>query len=130
MRALLDTHVFLWLQTARGRLAPAVLEVLADPGSELFVSAASAWEIAVKHALGRLPLPEPALRYVPSRMVAIDARELPVSHADALRVGLLPPLHRDPFDRLLVSQSRRHGLTLVTADPAIMQYDVEVLAAR
>lgn len=81
MRALLDTHVFLWLQTARRRLAPEVLEVLADPESELFVSAASAWEIAVKHALGRLDLPEPALRYVPSRMAAIEAKELPVSHA-------------------------------------------------
>lgn len=127
MRALLDTHVFLWLQAARDRLTPAVLERLADPETDLFVSAATAWEIAIKQALGRLPLPEPASGYVPSRMAAIAATELPVTHADALDVGLLPPLHRDPFDRLLVSQARRHGLVLVTADQAITQYDVRTL---
>lgn len=130
MRALLDTHVFLWLHTARKRLAPAMLDELADPATDIFVSAASAWEITIKQMLGRLPLPEPAARYLPTRMAAIGAVELPISHADAVGVGFLPPLHGDPFDRLLVSQARRHGLVLVTADPAITQYDVEVLAAR
>jgi len=129
VRALLDTHVFLWLQAAPGRLAPTVLDMLADPTTQLLVSAATAWEIAIKHALGRLPLPEPAVSYLPSRMAATGASALPVSHEDALGVGFLPPLHRDPFDRLLVSQARGHALVLVTADPAIAQYDVEVLAA-
>lgn len=130
MRALLDTHVFLWLLTARRRLAVSVLDRLADPASEVFISAATAWEIAIKHELGWLTLPEPAADYVPRRVAAMDGRELPISHADALDAGALPRLHRDPFDRLLVAQARRHGMVLVTADPAITQYDVEVLPAR
>lgn len=130
MRYLLDTHVFLWLNAAPNRLSPRVLERIADPAVDVLVSAASAWEIAIKHALGRLPLPEPPTSYVLSRMAAMRARELPVSHVDALDVAALAPLHRDPFDRLLVAQARRHALVLVTADPAISQYDVEVLAAR
>jgi len=130
VRVLLDTHVFLWLQTAPGRLAPTVLARLADPATQLVVSAATAWEVAIKHALGRLPLPEPPVSYLPSRMAATGATALSVSHDDALGVGLLPALHRDPFDRLLISQARGHGFVLVTADPAITQYDVEVMPAR
>lgn len=129
MRALLDTHVFLWLHTARRRLARPVLDRLGDPATEVFVSAATAWEIAIKYELGRLPLPEPAVGYVPSRLAAMDGRELPISQADALAAGALPRLHRDPFDRLLVAQARRHNLVLVTADPLVVQYPVEVLAA-
>jgi len=129
VRALLDTHVFLWLHTARRRLARSVLDRLADPATEVFISAATAWEIAIKHELGRLPLPEPAASYLPSRLAAMDGRELPISHADVLAAGALPRLHRDPFDRLLVAQARRHDLVLVTADPAIGQYPVELLAA-
>lgn len=129
MRALLDTHVFLWLQTEPARLGD-VLDTLADEQTDLVVSAASAWEIAIKCGLGRLVLPEPPARYVPSRIRAIGAAPLSVDVIDALAVADLPPHHRDPFDRLLVAQARRHGFTLVTADEVILQYDVENLHIR
>lgn len=126
MRLLLDTHVFLWLQTEPDRLGTA-LAVAEDPRNELLVSAASSWEIAIKHALGRLDLPEPPAIYVPTRIEAIGATPVAVEHPHALGVAELPAIHRDPFDRLLVVQARLLGLTLVTADHAFDGYDVEVL---
>lgn len=121
---LLDTQVFLWLQTEPERLG-AHLSLLED--SELLVSAASAWEIAIKYALGRLALPEPPVVYVPSAMAAIDATPVPVEHRHALAVATLPPLHRDPFDRLLVAQARALDATIVTVDPDIPRYGVPTL---
>ncbi|MDX6646595.1 MAG: hypothetical protein QOK40_2322, partial [Miltoncostaeaceae bacterium] len=126
LRALLDTHAFLWLQTAPERLGRQ-LALIEDPRTELLVSAASAWEIAIKHALGRLTLPEPPERYVPDRMRAVRARPLAVEHSHALAVASLPPLHRDPFDRLLVAQARALDVPIVTADPAVGAYDVQLL---
>ncbi|MGI8698987.1 MAG: type II toxin-antitoxin system VapC family toxin [Mycobacteriales bacterium] len=123
MKALLDTHVFLWLQTEPERVGSA-LEILAAPETDLLVSAASAWEIAIKYGLGRIDLPEPPVTYLPSRLRAIGASPLPVDVLDATAVANLPPLHRDPFDRLLVAQALRHDLTVVTADEAILRYDV------
>lgn len=130
MKALLDTHVFLWVVTEPERLRTDVLDRISDPTTDLFLSAVSAWEIAIKYELGRLTLTEPPEAFVPSRMRLNGAQELSISHADALAAGALPRLHRDPFDRLLVAQSRRHDLVLVTADPLVAQYPVEVLAAR
>jgi PIN domain nuclease of toxin-antitoxin system len=118
--------VFLWLQTEPERVGRA-LGVLADERTELFFSAASAWEIAIKYGLGRLPLPEPPQNYVPSRIQAIGATTLAVDHIDAVGVTNLPNHHRDPFDRMLVSQARRHAFTLVTGDDALLRYDVDHL---
>ena len=126
MRLLLDTHVFLWLQTEPEGLREhrAVVE---DPDTELLVSAASAWEIAIKHALGRLPLPEPPATYVPTRVQAIRATPLAVQHDHALAVASLPLLHRDPFDRLLVAQALVLGVTILTADSILEQYPARTL---
>jgi len=126
VRLLLDTHVLLWTQTDPTRLGP-VLAVVADPSSELLVSAASAWEIAIKASTGRLPLPDPPLVWVPSRLAALGARAVAVEHADALATAALPPLHRDPFDRLLVAQARRLGARVVTADEQVVAYGGAVL---
>jgi PIN domain nuclease of toxin-antitoxin system len=126
MRALLDTQVFLWLQTAPRRLGN-MLDALADERTDLLVSAATAWEIAIKTGLGRLALPETPARYVPSRISAIGATALPIEIDDAVLVSDLPPHHRDPFDRLLVAQAQRHGLTLVSADEVLARYEVELL---
>lgn len=123
---LLDTHVFLWLQTEPERLA-SIEPTLRDIDTDLVVSAASAWEIAIKYALGKLPLPHAADRYVPESVLAIRARSLPIDLGDALAVAELPLHHRDPFDRLLVVQARRHDLTLVTADRRLQAYDVPLL---
>jgi PIN domain nuclease of toxin-antitoxin system len=126
VRLLLDTHVFLWLQTEPERVGDH-LATVKDRGTTLLVSAASSWEIAIKYGLGRLPLPEPPERYVPTRMRAIGAEALPIEHGHALAVAALPPLHRDPFDRLLVAQAGAAGATILTADPAVAQYPAETL---
>lgn len=128
MRLLLDTHVFLWLQTTPERLK-AQLALVEDERNELVVSAASSWEIAIKHQLGRLPLPEEPARYVPSRIQAIGAKPLAVEHFHALAVATLPALHGDPFDRLLVAQAQLENLTILTADETVAQYPVATLLA-
>lgn len=100
-----------------------------DPRTDLLLSAASSWEIAIKHGLGRLPLPEPPERYVPDRMRAIEARSVAIEHSHALAVSALPPLHRDPFDRLLVAQAGMLDVAILTADPAVAQYSPRTLLA-
>lgn len=126
MRVLLDTRVFLWLQATPERIGEH-LSLVEDPRTDLLVSAASAWEIAIKHAVGRLPLPERPQEYVPARVRAIGATAVPVEHAHALAVASLPPHHRDPFDRLLVAQSAALAVPILTADAMIARYDVETV---
>ncbi len=126
MRLLLDTHVFLWLLAEPERLG-GQLGTLEDPSNDLFLSAASSWEIAVKSQLGKIELPESPRRYIPDRMRTTGVDPLPVEHNHALAVAELPLLHRDPFDRLLVAQARILGLRIVTADPKIVGYEVETL---
>jgi PIN domain nuclease of toxin-antitoxin system len=128
LRLLLDTHVFLWLLTEPERLGEQ-LPVVEDPRTELLVSAVVSWEIAIKHGLGRLTLPEPPERYVPERIRAIGAKALPIEHTHALAVAALPPLHRDPFDRLLVAQAGLLDTPILTVDPAIARYAVQTLMA-
>jgi PIN domain nuclease of toxin-antitoxin system len=129
VRYLLDTHVWLWLQTQPERVSDDVRDRLGDGSAQLLLSAASSWEIAIKHALGKLPLPEPPKTYVPSRMRHDSVDGLPVTHAHALHVATLPPHHGDPFDRLLVAQSQLEDVPLVTADPNITRYDVAIIPA-
>jgi PIN domain nuclease of toxin-antitoxin system len=126
VRILLDTHVFLWLQSEPERVG-AHLELLGDAETERLVSAASAWEIAIKHGLGRLELPEPPATYVPSRIAAIAGRAVPIEVAHATAVASLPPLHRDPFDRLLIAQALALDAVLLTADDAVAAYPVKTL---
>lgn len=130
MRLLVDTHVWLWLQTEPQRLDDAVRDLLADAGNDLILSAASSWEVAIKYALGRLPLPEPPGRYVPDRMARSRTSALPITPEHALGVADLPPHHRDPFDRLLIAQAQVDGLDIVTQDRAFADYDVPVRWAR
>jgi len=97
----------------------------------LYLSAASSWEIAIKTQLGRLKLPEPIERYVPSRLAEQGITAVPVEHAHALAVAALPAEHADPFDRLLVAQARVERMSVLTADPAFTLYGVDVIwAAR
>lgn len=98
-----------------------------DPGNTLYLSAASGWEIAVKHQLGRLNLPAAPAAYVPSRREFLGVRSLPISEDDSLHVSKLPALHRDPFDRMLVCQAILRGMAIVTPDAAIAAYPVKTL---
>ena len=126
MNVLLDTHIFLWLQTEPERLGEH-LGLVEDRKTGLLLSAVSSWEIAVKYQLGKLPLPQAPAQYVPARMREVGARAVAVEHPHALAVATLPPLHRDPFDRLLVAQATLLDLTILTADPAVDQYPVKTL---
>lgn len=129
MKLLLDTHCWLWMQTAPERFSDAVREHLENPETQLFLSAAGSWEIAIKYALGKLPLPTPPAEYVPSRLAAGSVLPIEISHSHALEAAQLPEHHRDPFDRLLIAQARLERLTLLTADQQLGAYDVEILPA-
>lgn len=127
MRALLDTHAFLWWNMDDRRLSPAARDFIGDGSNELYFSAACAWEIAIKAGRGRLALPEPPEKYVATRLALHRIQALPIQLSHALRVYALPELHRDPFDRLLVAQSQLEGLSILTADENIRQYGVETI---
>ncbi len=127
MRALLDTHTFLWWNTGDPQLSERAREVIADGRNEVLLSAASAWEIAIKCARGRLALPEAPGRYVATRMALHHIGPLPVQVAHALHVFGLPPIHQDPFDRLLVAQSQLEGLPVLTSDPQFARYNVSIV---
>lgn len=122
MRLLLDSHVFLWWQCADARLSSTVVEAI-SMAPEVFVSAATAWELGLKVSLGKLRLPEP----VEDGIRATGFRELSVTFEHTRRAVLLPPLHRDPFDRMLVAQAQCEGLAIVTHDEVVARYEVAVL---
>lgn len=128
MRVLLDTHAFLWALTAPERLSTRARKSIEDEDNEVHVSAATVWEIAIKASLGRL---EPGLAELelslPKELERHAFRPLPVHVRHALRVAALPPLHRDPFDRLLVAQAMTEDLRVVTSDPLFRKYAVKVV---
>jgi PIN domain nuclease of toxin-antitoxin system len=127
VRLLIDTQCWLWMQAEPDRFGFETRKLLLDPGNELYLSAASSWEIAIKYALGKLPLPEPPTTYVPSRMQSSGVIGLAIEHAHALHVDSLPPHHRDPFDRLLVAQAQLEAMSILTADRALALYPVTIL---
>ena len=127
MRAILDTHVFLWWVLDVPRLSVEARSILQDGANELLFSTASAYELTIKAQSGRLSLPEPPDSYVPNRLAANAFESLSIELAHALRAGSLPSIHRDPFDRMLVAQAQIEGLPILTADPAIGRYDVETI---
>jgi PIN domain nuclease of toxin-antitoxin system len=127
MRLLLDTHVFLWYINADPQLPVAFRDAIRDPANEVYLSAASVWEAVIKYALGKLPLPEPPAEYLPQQRAAHRIATLAVEEAALAHLASLPPLHRDPFDRILIAQALQHGLQLVTVDDAVRAYPVPLL---
>ncbi len=122
MKLLLDTCTFLWIVADAPQLSRRARALFRAPENDVFLSAASAWEIAIKHALGRLPLPDDPSRFVPEMREMHGIESLPIDEASALHTLRLPTVHRDPFDRLLVAQAIVHGLTILTPDPLVTQY--------
>jgi PIN domain nuclease of toxin-antitoxin system len=129
VRVLLDTQVWLWMLAAPDRLSERSRALVISADNELVLSAASAWEIAIKHGLGKLQLPEPPGAYIPRLMARTGVTPLAVHHRHALHVASLPLHHRDPFDRLLVAQAQLEELPILTADRNFRLYDVEALPA-
>jgi len=122
VKLLVDTHVVIWWLADDPTLAEDVKTQL-DHEPEVFLSAATVWEVAIKQAIGKLI--EPA--DLPERIRDSGLRELPITAQHALTAARLPLLHRDPFDRMLIAQARCEDLTLVTRDPQILRYDVPLL---
>ena len=129
MRLLLDTQAWLWMVAAPARLSRSGRSLVTAVDNELLLSAASAWEIAIKYGLGKLQLPEAPGEYIPRLMARAGIAPLPVLHRHALHVATLPPHHRDPFDRLLVAQAQLEEIPILTADRNFRSYEVEVLSA-
>ena len=127
MKLLLDTCTFLWIALGDQALSRRAREAFADPANEAYLSAISSWEIALKHALGKLPLPEQPTVLVPEMRARYRIEPLPLDEPAALAIAQLPELHRDPFDRMLICQAIMGGLTLVTPDALIRQYAVPTL---
>lgn len=130
MKLLLDTQCFLWWFAQPERLNQEAIAQISDQSNELWFSVASVWEIGIKVALGKLPLPEPTNTYISSRMVQLDMQYLEITAPHALRAAALPLHHRDPFDRMLIAQAQLEAITLVTADAMFKQYsDILILWA-
>lgn len=122
MSLLLDTHVVLWWMADDQALSEDLKGRL-DDEPEVYVSAASVWEVAIKQAMGKLPGPLD----LADEILRSGFRELPITAEHAADAGRLPPVHRDPFDRMLVAQARCEGMTLVSHDPAVARYEVDLL---
>ncbi|MEN8148175.1 MAG: type II toxin-antitoxin system VapC family toxin [Planctomycetota bacterium] len=127
MKLLLDTCTFLWLVLDESRLSAAARESFQDPANDTYLSAVSVWEISLKHAAGKLPLPESVDRFVPRVRGLLDVEPLPLDEESALHLARLPAIHGDPFDRMLISQALMGGMVLVTPDQVITQYPVRTL---
>jgi PIN domain nuclease of toxin-antitoxin system len=129
LKLLLDTHVLLWSVSDPDRIAAAARAAIEDPSHTRLISAASAWEIATKHALGKLPLRESPEAFLLRASADLVADNLAITARHAILSASLPNHHRDPFDRLLVAQALVEGATLVTADHLLPQYGVPLLWA-
>lgn len=129
MNLLLDTCVFLWMIWDEPALTARLRTVLSDPRHELFLSAVSIWEATHKHTLGKLTVhaPEGAWAHFIRQRDAHDIRALAFDEAVVRHLSVVPPLHRDPFDRMLICQAIEHGMTLVTPDRAIQRYPIRTL---
>jgi len=124
MRILLDTSTFLWIITDAPELSPRACQLFSDPTNEVYLSTVSTWEIAIKYALDRLPLPEPPERFIPFQRKEHGVESLLLDEEATLHLARLPRIHKDPFDRMLVCQALVHGLVILTPDEFILQYPV------
>ncbi len=127
MKLLLDTHVLVWWLVDSRRLSGSARALIADVRNQLFWSAASSWELAVKSALGRIQFHAPLRKVIPEVLRTQAIASLPVEQSHAFQVAELPPLHRDPFDRMLVAQCQVERLSLLSADNQMNRYEVDVL---
>lgn len=126
MKLLLDTHAFLWSVSGQG-LSPRAQEAFLDTNNELYLSAASYWEICIKQEFGKLVLAEGWEKALDREMLVNNIRWLPIEKAHCRAIAELPSFHRDPFDRLLIAQARCEGMAILTANANIRRYDVPTI---
>lgn len=127
MKYLLDTMVWLWSVGSSKTIGTEGLEILARAEKEVYLSAASSWEIAIKTRLGKFQLPEPPGRYVRKRLAEQGIRSLPINQDHSLRVYDLPLYHSDPFDRIIIAQAMIEQMTVLTSDRAFEKYSIDVI---
>lgn len=127
MRLLLDTHTLLWAAAHDDRVSKRVNSLLHEAQNRLFLSAASGWEIVIKHQSGKLQLPEAPGRFLRQCLQLFDLEAISVTFEHALRVETLPDYHRDPFDRILIAQAQLENLTILTRDEVFTHYPVQTL---
>jgi PIN domain nuclease of toxin-antitoxin system len=127
VKLLLDSHALIWFLEDDSRLGVGARTSISDPAASRFVSDATAWEMAIKHALGRLILPLPFEKLFPGHLIQLGFEMLPIRHVHLHRLTKLDRHHGDPFDRLLIVQAQVEGMTVVTCDPAFRAYDVPTI---
>ncbi len=126
-KILLDTCVLLWLELSPSRVPVSLTAMLADRKNEVFISATSIWEIVLKWRAGKLVLPSDPAEFVMVARTKSNLETLALGESAVLQTAKLPPMHKDPFDRILIAQAIEHGLTLATPDPLIRQYAVRTI---
>lgn len=129
MKLLLDTHVALWAWIEPGRLSDAARNLIEDTRNDLLFAQVSTWEICLKHRIGKLPLPEPPQVYLPSRIQQLGMHYVPVEDTHLFGMVGLPRFHRDPFDWLLLATAQALAVPILSADPAMRDYPVQVIPA-
>ncbi len=127
MKILLDTHIFLWFISGDSRLSADVRDAVRDSDNAVYLSVISVWESLIKYQLGKLPLLEPPETYLPKQRDLHQIASLTIDESSVARLAQLPPLHRDPFDRMLICQALQNGLAIATVDAAIRAYSVSVI---
>lgn len=127
MRLLLDTHIFLWFISGDEHLPDDTRKSICQPENDVYLSVVSLWEAITKYQLGRLPLPHSPERYLPIQRERHQITSLSLDEDSVSQLAKLPPIHRDPFDRMLICQAIVHGLTLATVDEAVFRYPVSIL---
>ena len=127
MNYLLDTHTFLWLISEPEKLSPKAKDIIKKPDNALFLSSASGWEVVIKTQIGKLFLPEQPDIYIPKQMELNSIELLAITMKHALNIFNLPYIHKDPFDRILISQSIIENIPIITSDTLITKYNVNIV---
>lgn len=127
MNLLIDTCTFLWITKGDGHLSTNVCAAFESPANTVFLSSISAWEICIKYDLGKLKLPYPPGQFIPCERKRHLISQLELSENDTFHLAHLPPIHKDPFDRMLICQAIENGLTILTPDEYIHRYPVKIL---
>ncbi len=127
MKILLDTHIFLWFISSDRQLPKNFQDIIQDLDNEIYLSVVSIWEAIVKYQLGKLPLPESPETYFPKQRDRHQILNLNLDQASVIQLAKLPPLHRDPFDRMLICQAIQNDMAIATVDTAVRAYPVNLL---
>ncbi len=127
MRYLLDTHTFLWMAGDPTNLSQRVRGIVLEKNNKLHLSAASAWEIALLQQINRVELPDEPQRFIPEAMQRLNVLPLPIGFSTAISAAMLPLIHRDPFDRIIIAEAIKEKMTILTKDNKFSDYGVESL---